>query len=1410
MFVPAIVNGVETELLVDSGAMVTIVSPELLARFPGECGSQMRKTERPVKLETASECEQLDVKGVVTLMICIGNQFFEWDAYVAPISEHCLLGYDFLYHFECVLDARRGLTIGKVDLPCEIRGQELPVFRVALRESTELPANSEKIIEGLVVGPGDFVSRYGVLEPTEMKDDFENIMIARSLCNACRSDIGIPVRVMNTSQEVLTLQSGMTLGYLHGVDASEVFDASVESRSGCSFNVNNVRGTDSCDNQDPVSLPSEILELFSNASEMLSAEQQQMLLELLHKHESVFAKSPTDLGRTSLIQHEIDTGDARPIRQAVRRPPKAFEHEEEAIIQSQLEAGVIKESCSPWASPVVFVRKKDGSVRPCVDYRKLNEITRKDAYPLPRMDDCLDSMSGANLFSTLDLQSGYWQIEVKESDRPKTAFITRSGLYEYQTLPFGLCSAPSTFQRCMELVLRGLQWKTLLIYLDDVIIFSKTFGEHLEKLDEVFTRFRNAGLKLKPSKCELFKTEVSFLGHIVTREGIKTDPKKIETVQNWPVPRNVTDIRSFLGLCSYYRRFVPNFADIASPLHRLLEAGQCFVWDSKCQHAFETLKSFLIGSKVMSYPNDTGIFILDTDASDRGIGATLSQVQWDEERKREEERPISYASRSMSRTQRRYCTTRRELLAVVVFANYFRHYLLGRKFIIRTDHSALRWIMSFKEPENQTARWIEILSQFDFKIEHRAGKRHANADALSRIPCDPEVCDCYDDVTILSDLPCGGCDTCLKKHKEWSDFSKLDDVLNISARIVIGSDRNGDTAKSVAEELNSGEDDANLVNLDLSRDGVTRILLVCLFSMWLTIIRSANWIYGFPEFPFVPFWCLRTVKALGRGFFLPVSKILGVHVGKLSAVVRHGRATDSTQGTFSTNKLELKTSSQFDFSESVFSELSKRDLIKAQLLDADLCRVITWLRHSSVRPERENIKADSLSPTVRNLWLLWDQLFLKDDVLCKRWERTKSKGAYIQVVIPKNLRENVLRAAHDNVSSAHLGVNKTLRKIQRNYYWYGMKVDVRNWIKKCAKCGARKRPNRTPRAPLVSFNAGAPMDRVATDILGPFPVSERGNRYILVVGDLFTKWIEAYAIPDMLAETVARKLVYEFFSRFGNPLSLHSDQGRTYEARLFQEVCKLLEIRKTRTTPYHPSSNGMIERFNQTLVNMISMYVDRKQVDWDAQLPLLTSAYRTCEHAGTGFTPNFLMLGRETHTPLNLLVEGVTADESSDSYGEFAWNLKQTLCDVHSIVRENLETWSSNQKRDYDTRLAQNNFSCGDLVYHKDDTKMKGLSPKLKGEMWKGPFVVTKKFSDILFEIKSHPRAKGKILHHNRLKPYLSDDIPEELLKLQESARVETDSHSVAVQTESTSPHSKNTIRGGSKRERRPPQRLEL
>ena len=364
-------------------------------------------------------------------------------------------------------------------------------------------------------------------------------------------------------------------------------------------------------------------------------------------------------------------------------------------------------------------------------------MTRKDVYPLPRIDDILDTLGQQKFFSTLDLSSGFWQIELDPASRPKSAFIIYQGLYEFVRMPYGLCNAPATFQRLMQVVLAGLEWKSCFVYIDDILVASKTFNEHLSDLRQVFTRLRQANLRLKPKKCSLLHDKVCYLGHVISKQGIKPDPQKTEKIRMYPTPTDVTRVRQFLGLASYYRRFVPGFAWIASPLHALTKKGVPFCWTTACEAAFCQLKELLCQAPVLAYPQfgPDKNFVLETDASGAGLGAVLSQKQADGYL-----HPVAYASRYLQPNEKNYCISELETLALVWAVKNFRAYLLGHQCVAFTDHSACVSLLNTPHPSAKLARWAMTIQEMNLTIKHRSGKTNTNADALSRNPIDPCQC----------------------------------------------------------------------------------------------------------------------------------------------------------------------------------------------------------------------------------------------------------------------------------------------------------------------------------------------------------------------------------------------------------------------------------------------------------------------------------------------------------------------------------------------------------------------------------------------------------------------------------------------------------------------------------------------
>jgi len=543
--------------------------------------------------------------------------------------------------------------------------------------------------------------------------------------------------------------------------------------------------------------------------------------------------------------------------------------------------------------------------------------------------------------------------------------------------------------------------------------------------------------------------------------------------------------------------------------------------------------------------------------------------------------------------EKNYCVTRRELLAMVKSVRHFHKYLYGQKFVLRTDHAALKWLLQFKEPEGQLARWIEQLQCYDFNIEHRKGTAHGNADALSRRPCQED--------------------------------------------------------------------------------------------------------------------CRQCTKAEHR----------------FNVTIQHTKVCAD-------NDIWIKDE---------------------QAQDLVLNKIISALQQG-VRPKWDEISGEC--PLVKAYWAQWKSLSLKDGILYRIWESVNGNTKKELLVAARSMVPEILKEYHNNVSGGHCGSRKTLEEIKARYYWIGCREDVENWIR-CDVCAKAKGPYRKPRCKMKQYNVGAPFERVGIDVLGPFPTSKRGNKYILMVMDYFSKWPEAYAIPNQEAKTICDMFVQNWVSRFGVPMELHSDQGRNFESNIFRGICIILGINKTRTTPLHPQSDGMVERFNRTLEERLRKVVSQNQKDWDEHVQLFLMAYRSAKHDTTRFTPAKILFGDELRLPADLRF-GISEPIELEP-NDFVQQKQMELNKVHEEVRRNIKLMSNLMKAKYDRRANCGGFEDGQLVWFYNPRRLKGRCPKLQTN-WEGPYRIVKKLNDVVYRIQScsSKRCKMKVVHFERLTPYFGTD----------------------------------------------------
>lgn len=942
--------------------------------------------------------------------------------------------------------------------------------------------------------------------------------------------------------------------------------------------------------------------------------------EVLNRWKHIFSTSFTDIGRTDLVKHEIKLTDNIPVKEPYRRIPPGMYEEVRQHLKEMLEAGAIRKSQSSYCSNVVLVKKSDGSLRFCIDLRKLNNKTIKDAYTLPRVEETIDTLIGSKYFTKLDLRSGYWQVEIKEEDKHKTAFsLGPLGFYECNRMAFGLTNAPATFQRLMETCMGDIHLRECLIFLDDILVFSQSFDDHLKRLEGVFEKLEKHNLKLKPSKCEFFMSEVKYLGHIVSEEGVKTDPDKIEALKSWPVPKNIKELRSFLGFTGYYRRFIKDYARVVHPLTELLAGHSTakgknqrnskkipWVWDKKQQSAFETLISKLTNPPILSYADFSKPFILNIDASTEGLGAVLYQNQ------NGLEHVIAYGSRSLKPSEKLYPAHKLEFLCLKwAVVDKFKDYLYNNSFEVRTDNNPLTYVTTSAKLDATGHRWLAALSNYNFKIYYRSGKSNQDADGLSRRPYNLQI------------FPEAVKAVCQAAQIDW-------EILPLAESLVIT-----DTGQ-LGEEL------PELESQELS---------------------TVNWQQEQDDDPVI---------------------------GRL--------------------RIQLESDYKIDF---------------------------------------DSLQQESIA--IQKFWREKKNFELRKGILVRK---TVIGGIEVQqIVLLESMKALVLKGLHDDVG--HQGREKTSWLVKQRFYWVGMDADIKDKVGQCGRC-IRSKTREHPKSELVNIVTSRPMELICIDFLS-LEKSKGNIEDILVITDHFTKYAIAIPTRNQKALTTATALYEKFICYYGFPERIHSDQGRNIESRLIKELCNVAGVSKSRTTPYHPMGNGVVERFNQTLIKMLGTLEYHQKEDWKSYVPPLVQAYNATKQDTTGYSPHYLMFGWHPKLAIDAYLGIDTVKEKSKNKENYVDKLKKRLDYAYKVARSNTERNSERSKRHYDFRVRNSKLEIGDRVLIRLLHKT-GRS-KLSDKWERDPYVIVDMPNpDIpVYKVQKESR-KGAIrtLHRNLILPFMS------------------------------------------------------
>ena len=1291
-------EAIDMPFLVDTGAGISLLPRNQYMAIP-EC-------DRPplehsgVKVFCGNS-STISIEGKVTLNLILQKVEYSCVFHVSADEVKGILGMNFIQSYGGKVDTgSQALILNNKEIDVyNLQGHRLN-HKVVMAHTAAVPPGQRCVVNAKVVGKRDLDGQPVLVEGVRSLFASTGVLVAKALVQP--DDGYIPVELFNASDTTQRICTNQTLGILRDVVDAELWEDTPSNRDklrrrypqavpvqpvepvheethaddvrvsvnklytgdpqhtgffpaedNCTWTCESV-----CDNYDEPPamhrlsqfLPEHVRELYDKyVKELENPWDQVAFHKLLDEYHDVFAADKYDLGRATLAEHHIDTGDSAPFRQRPRRLPQEQHKEIERQVLKLAEVGIVRPSTSNYSSNVLLVKKKDETWRMCVDYRELNRQTRnKSPYMLPRIDDTLDALGGAKYFCTLDLLQGYHQVPLSPESIPKTAFTTphmTPSLWEYVCMPFGITGGPATFQELMDRVLKGLEYKIALAYLDDVIVFGSTPSEVMNRLARVFNRMRAAHLKLKASKCTFFEEETNFLGHVVSSQGVKCDPKKIEAVANWKRPQTNRQALSFAAFVNYYNRFIPDFSTISKPLYEL-GRQRSFKWTDAHEEAFLKLQKAVISAPVMSYPREKGLWVLDTDACGYGMGATLSQMQ-PNDKGEEEERVIAFGSKALEGRQQRYCARRRELLAIVYFAKKFRPYLYGREVLIRTDHASLKYLKTMNNPGDQCARWIECLEEMYYTIEIRAGIKHINADALSRLP------------TKDGEIP--GC-KCAGKQCMCIGVYELE--------------------KHELEETGKLVDDWRMLSVH-SKPGhpVLAAILV--------------------EFP-----------------------------------------QDDPVVTTSVNA--------FQFAQ----QWSSEDIAHEQRTDPDTKLLYEKKQAGAEKPSWKEIGA--LSEAAKVYFHDWRRISLREDgCLYRRWETSDGRISFGQLILPPTYRELIYHHMHESVTASHMGRRRTLNKIQKRFYWHRMGGDVQLWLQACLTCQKRSKGSRPARAPMTIAVPGEPNEKVAMDIIDHLNMSEDGNVCILVIIDHFTKYARAVALPNQKKATVAGAFWTVWLSYFGPPRQLHTDQGRNFESGLMKELCDMMGIHKTRTTPYHPAGDGQVERQNRTVMNMINTYAADDPSHWDRHLDSVLMGYNSTRHSVTGFEPNRMQIAFHVRTPIDLMMPG-DPDVHVKPVNDWVRDREKHVRYMYALARANIQRAAVAQKRYYDQKAHYNHYRVGDAVWKRKFTFVKGQKYR---DHFEGPFYVIKVLGDVTFRITRNPTAKEEVVAHDHLKPYVGEPV---------------------------------------------------
>ncbi len=1225
--------------------------------------------------------------------------------------------------------------------------------------------------------------------------------------DAVNSKTHFTIEVFNPSNDKIYLQVNQQLGYMECLKRGLETHLINKQEEEFSFNPFRV-ATIVFDNDNKLEVidadtkivlhdpeePSKIKDITINQS--LNSEQQQQLIQILYGYKSVFEKGDDYPPLATGVEWTINTENNPPIKQSNYRYSPAMLDKIDDKVQSFLKHGIIEPSDSPWCNPIRPVLKPDGSLRFCLDLRRLNTVTKKDAYPLLRIDDILESLKDAKYFALIDLAAGYHQIPLAEQDRGKTAFATKKGLFHFKVLIEGATNGPAVFQRYMDKVLTKLNGKICWVYIDDILVFGNTWNDFCTNLSHVFDRLKQHNISAKAKKTRIGFEEIQVLGHLVGKGQVKPSPQKMKAIINYPAPKDKKEVQRFMGLTNYYRKFIKDYANIVHPIQKLVRKENDFKWDEKTQDAFKLLKEKLVNPPILKLPDFKKAFFIQTDASGVGIGAILQQEYEDGLH------PVAFISKELVGAPKNYSPTEKECLAVVWAIRSFDIYLHNQQFILETDAKALSYLMSKNNPTKRLLKWAMMLSEYDFKIQYRKGTEMTHVDALSRAPIPfaelyklvPKINNGPQDTNMLAILTNFTIRNPKRITKEEKTKAKLTTILKEKTYIkqlipnipeyktLDDLDQHSliNLNKHIKQKLIIIHDEikywqqlsnkiTNIINNKLIFNGDTlkqsRIIKAKIIASVSTRSQKQNASNNINNNNAQT--NTESIPKEGEGnkqnnINQPLEKQAEIKEPELKErEIKEPEIIKEQEVDHSTEQIQEKV---HEVEKTIIIETDTliEDITRAQQEDNFLKMIIDYLKERILPVDKDLARKIHQESKWYLLQPITDRLYYFNE----RKAINKTTIALPRLVVPVHYRTTVIQHYHSTPFAGHLGINRTWEKLARRYYWNTMYQDIDRFIRACVQCQSRNNIRKKSKTVGTVPPADFPFQQLCVDYMGPIKGENNKYHYILIFIDYFSKYAITIPTNDTTAHTTAHHFINDIVCKYGAPQVLLSDRGANFLSNLMKEVYAWMGTKKLNTSSYHPQTNGLVERFNQTLENELSKLCDIRTKDWVDYLQPATFAYNTSFQQTIQESPYVIIYGHDPILPgdEHLSYGGMEfefANQYVDTLHErfvFAWN----------FVKENLNKAQEKYLNKNLRVKTIKSFNVGDKVLlHTALAPTKDMVRKFL-HPWTGPYEIVKKISPLTYEIKNlrFPAQPHKIAHIVRLKLWKTPIIKEQALNL--------------------------------------------